>query len=174
MKKQYFNSTKAAILFLLLVILITQIPFHYTESQFKNIIYKKIQSQENAEIQQFSIEDKKEKGLLEIYAFSYFKEGHQNKGSAVFVKNLMFPTYRLESFYVKPYENFSVTHAVTDIKEINIVEIKGTDIQITYTEPVLKKNILRYLFWFVIYEVVAILRIKARKQKNKANQELEG
>lgn len=169
MKKHFFISMQAVILFLLLVILITQIPFHYTESKFKNTIYKKIQSQEhNIPFEQVRFETEKDQGSLKIYVFTYREEGELRRGQAIFVKNLVLPLYRLHGVSKGGYKDFKYITAVKDLKEINIVQISGADIKIIETEKVLKKNILGYLFCFAVYEVVAILSIKYRKQKNKA------
>lgn len=174
MNKKFFSSIKAAILFLVLVILITQIPFHYTESRFKNTIYKKIQSQEhNIPFEQVNFEAEKDQGLLKIYAFTYMEESDQRRGQAIFVKNLVFPLYRLHDVSKGDYQDFKYITAVKDIKEINVVEINGADIKIIETEPVFAKNVAWYLFYFAFYVVVTTLRRKHRKNIDNDNRELE-
>lgn len=119
------------------------------------------------------LEAEKDQGLLKIYMFTYREEGELRRGQAIFVKSLVLPLYRLHGVSKGGYQDFKYITAVKDFKEINIVEISGANIKIIETENVLKKNILSYLLFFAVYEAVLILRIKYRKQKDKANQELE-
>lgn len=174
MKKHFFSSPKAAILFLIIVILIAQMPFHYTESQFKNTIYKNIQSQEhNIPFEQVKIKKEKDQGLLKIYTFTYMEDGDPRRGQAIFVKNLVLPLYRLHDVFKGGDQDFKYITAVKDIKEINVVEINGADIKIIETEQVFIKNVLWYLFIFVLFQVVVILKRKYYKEKDKANKELK-
>lgn len=154
MKKSlsFLIKTKTLLLMLFMIIIIVQVPFHYTEQQFKNTILNEMKLQQNTiKINQIKYENRKEEGLLRVYVFNCSLKEEQQYGCAIFVKHIILPLYRVESIYIEDNDKkLSYLHAVTDLKEENVVEIEGNDIKIYFMKSVFGEIILKYLILFTL------------------------
>lgn len=171
--KEIISKNKVRIIIVLAIIIYTQFPFHIGENNLKQEIIDQVESLEGTVInkEQMNIKTESDIDSIKVLAFTYDSNDTQKKGTAIFVKHMLFPLYKTDNIYVdNGDEIFDYSKQVKNHKKTYIITINeetgAFSIQFEAVESTTREKVSRYGTLVLLLLVIYIVRTKRARAKN--------